>query len=71
MTIEFASYFTGAVELGGGGGAKRIFFAPLFFFEKIFILGQKKEKTLFFRYTKLHHVYMYGPQTIQVTEAVA
>lgn len=41
MTIEFVSYFTGAVELGGGASP------PHFFVEEIYISGQIKQKTLF------------------------
>ena len=51
MTIEFVSYFTGAVELGGGGegeGQKYVFAPPPHFFvEEIYISGQIKQKTLF------------------------
>jgi hypothetical protein len=55
MTIDFVSYFTGAVELGGRGKIKVCFCPPPHFFvEEIYISGQIKQKTLFCSIQKFH-----------------
>ena len=48
MTIEFVSYFTGAVELGGRAKLKYDFFTPLFFCGRNINFGTNKAKDPFF-----------------------